>query len=319
MKNDLVYDDFAKKISKEIDEKRAIVKKIILPGNKNKLEVYIKREDLLHETISGNKWRKLKYNLIEAKINNLNTLLTFGGAYSNHIHATASAGKIFGFKTIGIIRGEEYFPLNTTLDFANKCGMTIHYLDRTTYRKKNNQSVISELREKFGKFYLIPEGGTNNLAIKGCTEIIEDIDGEFDVILTACGTGGTISGLISGLSGRKKIIGIPVLKGAEFLNNDIKNLVKGYSKQEFSNWELDLNFHFGGYAKINLELINFIDEFEKINNIKLDPVYTGKLFFAINKMITDNKFENGTKLLALHTGGLQGIAGMDKKIKKLLS
>jgi len=319
MKNNIAESDFLNLIQNEVNESAAVTQEIILPNNTNGVKVFLKREDLLHETISGNKWRKLKYNLIEANRLGVKTLLTFGGAFSNHIHATASAGKIFGFNTIGIIRGEEHFPLNPTLDFAKNCGMIVHYMDRKTYRKKNEINVIDLLKHKYGNFYLVPEGGTNNLAVKGCTEIIDDINIDFDIILTACGTGGTISGLICGLSGEKKVVGIPVLKGAEFLINDTKSLVKDYSNQKFNNWELNLNFHFGGYAKINKELIEFILEFEKLNNIKLDPIYTGKLLFAINKMVGNKNFESGKKLLALHTGGLQGIAGMKNKIKKLLS
>ena len=290
-----------------------------LPNNSNKVKVFIKREDLLHPIISGNKWRKLKYNLIEAKIRGLNTLLTFGGAYSNHIHATSFAGKLFGFKTIGLIRGEEHLPLNSTLEFAKKHGMEIHYIDRQTYRNKREKSVLNLIRKKFGDFYLLPEGGSNILAVKGCVEIIQDIDLEYDYILAACGTGGTLAGLIAGLDGEKEIIGIPVLKGANFLIEDIAALVKEYSNKNYKNWKLQLEYHFGGYAKINRELINFMRKFEYNNNILLDPVYTAKLMFAINSMIGEGKFKQGSTVIAIHTGGLQGRMGMKNKVDKLLS
>ncbi len=306
-------------ITKNIDEQAAVLQKIKLPNKNKNISVYLKREDLLHPTISGNKWRKLKYNLIEANKLRIKTLLTFGGAYSNHIHATAHAGKIFGFNTIGIIRGEEYSTLNPTLSDAKKCGMQIYYVNRSIYRKKRTKDFIQNLRKKHGEFYLVPEGGTNVLAVKGCTEIIEDITIDFDFILSACGTGGTISGIICGLNGKKKIIGIPVLKGADFLNKEISDYICDYSCQRFSNWTLDLTYHFGGYAKITKELVVFINEFQKLNNIPLDPVYTGKLLFALNSMIIKNKFPENSTIVDIHTGGLQGITGMQNKIDKLLS
>jgi len=311
--------EFEKLIKQEINEDVATLSQIYLPNGKEGIYVYLKREELLHPTISGNKWRKLKYNLIEANNLGIDTLLTFGGAYSNHIHATAHAGKIFGLNTIGIIRGEEHLPLNPTLTDAQKCGMQIHYISRSEYRKKKNDDFVEDLRKKFGKFYLVPEGGTNSLAVKGCTEILDDISIEFDYILSACGTGGTISGLICGLKGIKQVIGVPVLKGANFLYDDISEHVKSYSGNNFSNWKLNLDFHFGGYAKITKELIEFIDAFELVNKIKLDPVYTGKLLFAVNCMLGNCEFRQGSSIIVLHTGGLQGVTGMKNRIDKLLS
>ena len=306
-------------INNEINEDAAILSEIKLPNSVHGITIYLKREELLHPTISGNKWRKLKYNLIEANRLGYETLLTFGGAYSNHIHATANAGKLFRLKTIGIIRGEEHLPLNPTLADAQKCGMQIHYVTRSEYRNKREENFIKELKNKFGDFYLVPEGGTNSLAVKGCAEIVNDINIDFDYILSACGTGGTISGVVCGLKGRKQVFGIPVLKGADFLNNDIANYVQEYSGNEYSNWKLNLDYHFGGYAKITKELIEFINDFKLINGIQLDPVYTGKLLFAINSMLVNGEFSSGSNIIALHTGGLQGIAGMQNKINKLLS
>lgn len=310
------FEDF---IKNKVDEKSAILQKISLPDNNSNIKIYLKREDLLHPTISGNKWRKLKYNLIEAKRLGKDTLLTFGGAYSNHIHATASAGKIFGFKTIGIIRGEEHLPLNPTLDFAESQGMKIDYVDRKTYRKKNEKDFVKELYQKYGEIYLLPEGGTNSLAVKGCTEIIHGINIQFDYILSACGTGGTLAGLICGLKGESEIIGVPVLKGASFLYKDIDTHTRNYSNTTYTNWKLNLNFHFGGYAKIDKELILFIKKFEIQNGIELDPIYTGKLLYCINSMIKNCKFKEGSSIIALHTGGLQGNKGMQKIVDKLLS
>lgn len=315
MKNNLV--DIT--IEKNIDQDRAILQEIRLPNNKTSIKIYLKREDLLHPIISGNKWRKLKYNIYEAINGNFNTLLTFGGAYSNHIHATSYAGKLFGLNTIGVIRGEEHFPLNPTLTDAKNFGMKFHYLSRSDYRKKKEPSIINNLQNLYGDFYLIPEGGSNSLAVKGCVEIVDDINIAFDYILSACGTGGTIAGIITALRGKKKVIGIPVLKGASFLYNDIESLIYNFGHTKFNNWHLELDYHHGGYAKISKELINFILKFERINNISLDPIYTGKLMFAINDMIQNNYFPKGSSIIALHTGGLQGKKGMENKINKLLS
>jgi 1-aminocyclopropane-1-carboxylate deaminase/D-cysteine desulfhydrase-like pyridoxal-dependent ACC family enzyme len=319
MRNNMEASLLSEIIKREIDEKAAILQEVIIPDTNKNIKVYLKREDLIHSTISGNKWRKLKYNLFEARKLGIKTLLTFGGAFSNHIYATASAGKIFGFNTIGIIRGEEHLPLNPTLSFAQKCGMQIHYIDRSNYRKKKEVDFIQNLRQKFGEFYLIPEGGTNILAVKGSTEIIESIDIDFDYIISACGTGGTLSGLICGLNGGKNIIGLPVLKGADFLNNEISRYVKEYSSGTFSNWKLDLDYHLGGYAKISKELVLFIKMFEEINQVKLDPIYTGKLLYGIQSMIQENKIPGNPTIIAIHTGGLQGIDGMKNKMDKLLS
>lgn len=282
------------------------------------VEVFVYRIDLIHPEISGNKWFKLKYNLVEAERLGYNKLLTFGGAYSNHIYAAAVAGKISGFKTIGMIRGEEHLPLNSTLSFAKKCGMEIHYLDRTTYRKRYDKDFLIELKKKFPDVYFIPEGGTNLLAIKGCTEIPQTIKTDFNIICCACGTGGTLSGIICGLKDNQKALGFSVLKGGGFLINNVRNLVKQFSNKDYSNWEINLDYHFGGYAKINRELIEFIKKFEEINNIPLDPVYTGKMMFGVFDLIKKNYFKEGTKIIAVHTGGLQGLEGMKYRIEKIL-
>jgi 1-aminocyclopropane-1-carboxylate deaminase len=319
MKNSFVGIKLQSIIDKEINEDAAILQNVKLPGTTKAYTLYLKREDLIHPIISGNKWRKLKYNLKEADKLGEKYLLTFGGAFSNHIYSTAGAGKIFGFDTIGVIRGEEHLPLNPTLQFAADCGMELFYLDRTTYRKKTDPQVLQRLRSKFGQFYLVPEGGTNQLALKGASEIVNNIDVDYDYIISACGTGGTLSGIICGLNGSKKIIGIPVLKGADFLNNDITTYVKEFSGKAFSNWKLDLNYHFGGYAKITKELVMFIRDFESINSVRLDPIYTGKLLFGIQELLNKNEFIENPTIIAIHTGGLQGISGMKNRIDKLLS
>ena len=280
------------------------------------IELYIKREDEIHPFVSGNKFRKLKYNIQEAKKTNKNTLLTFGGAFSNHIVATAVAGYLTDFKTIGVIRGEELgldvsntLSKNTTLKNSYEHNMQFEFVSRELYRNKLEDSFINNLKEKYGDFYLIPEGGTNDLAIKGCEEILTVSDAKFDYICCAVGTGGTISGVINTSSKQQKVIGFPALKG-NFLFDDIKKLT---SK---SNWSLQTNYHFGGYAKYTDELIRFINDFNKDTGVLLDPIYTGKMMFGILDMINKNQFKKGSKILAIHTGGIQGIEGFNQKLKK---
>lgn len=274
-------------------------------------QIYIKPEYLNHPYISGNKLRKLKYNLKEAKTKSFQTLLTFGGAYSNHIAAVAAAGKEYGFKTIGIIRGEELkekVSINPTLSFSHACGMQFKFVSRSDYRKKTETDFVEKLKQEFGECYLIPEGGTNELAVKGCEEILTQADFSFDYICCPVGTGGTISGLVNSAQKHQEILGFPALKG-DFLSNDIRR----FAKQD--NWRLITDYHFGGYAKVNEALIDFINNFKKTYNIPLDPIYTGKMMYGIFDMIKKNKLPQDARILAIHTGGLQGIEGMNEKLK----
>ena len=276
------------------------------------IELFIKREDKLHPIISGNKFRKLKYNIQEAKRLGHTTLLTFGGAFSNHILAVAGAGAEFGFKTIGIIRGEELeskINENPTLAKTQELGMQFHFVSRTAYRDKESSSFISFLCEKFGNFYLVPEGGTNDLAIKGCEEILTSEDKSyFTHIACAVGTGGTISGLINSSTEKQQLIGFSSLKGA-FLSEVIRNFVVK------TNWSISDAYHFGGYGKVNDELIQFLNSFYTQTSIPLDPVYTGKMVFGVLDLIEKGYFPENSKILMIHTGGLQGIKGMNFALK----
>ncbi len=272
----------------------------------------VKREDLLHHHISGNKYRKLYYNLKQAKKENIDSLLTFGGAYSNHISAVAAAGKEVGYKTIGVIRGDELSlmeNLNPTLQFAHDHGMKLHFISREEYRKKNEQEFINSLINKFGKFYLLPEGGTNRLAVKGCQEILTDDDEKFDLICVPVGTGGTIAGIIESSKDHQEVLGFSALKG-QFQDEEIKK----YTNR--TNFKIMDDYCFGGYAKIDLDLIRFINEFRKMTDIPLDPVYTGKMIFGIIDLIKNKKLKENSRILAIHTGGLQGIQGMNQVLKK---
>jgi len=285
---------------------------------KHDIELFIKREDLTDPYISGNKFRKLKYNLIEAKKGGHHTILTFGGAFSNHIHAVAYAGYKFGFKTIGIIRGEEKLPLNATLMEATSYGMQLHYISRATYKNKLDSRFNDELKSKFGHYYLVPEGGSNTLAVQGCTEIVDEGLLKFNHICCAAGTGGTLAGIIAGLHGKNKVWGFPALKNAGFLKEIIADLILNYNGASYTNWKLILDYHFGGYAKYNWELISFINSFKRKHNIQLDPIYTGKLLFGIYNLVDKGFFDRGDRILAIHTGGLQGIRGFNDRFGNMI-
>lgn len=277
----------------------------------NGITLEIKREDLLHPFVSGNKFRKLKYNVLQAKAENHSVLLTFGGAFSNHIAAVAYAGKEQGFETIGVIRGDELrdkISENPTLSFAQECGMRFEFVTREAYRHKTETAFIEQLKAQFGSFYLVPEGGTNDLAVKGCEEILTVLDADFDFVCSAVGTGGTISGLINSALPHQKVLGFPALKG-DFLQDEIRNFVQN------KNWELITDYHFGGYGKVTTEFIEWMNWFYAQTGIPLDPIYTGKMVFGVMDLIQRNYFPPNSKILMIHTGGLQGIAGMNAKLR----
>jgi len=285
-----------------------LVQEIQLPNTT--VSLFIKRDDLLHPHISGNKFRKLKYNLAEAK--KYNKILTYGGAFSNHIVAVAAAGKEYGFQTIGIIRGEELVSQiadNPSLQFAQECGMQLEFISREQYRHKNEIAALEYWQKKYGEVYVLPEGGTNQLAVKGCEEIITSADEVYDFICCAVGTGGTISGIINSAMPHQKIIGFPALKG-DFLQEDIRNFTHE------NNWELQTDYHFGGYAKTTSKLIQFLNDFHAQHQIPLDPIYTGKMVYGVMDLIQKNYFKKGSKILLIHTGGLQGILGINNRLRQ---
>ncbi len=282
-----------------------------------KVKLFVKREDLIHPFVSGNKFRKLKHTVLQVQKAQQKNILTFGGAFSNHIAATAHAGKIAGLKTIGVIRGDELgkdlektLAQNATLREAYKCGMTFYFVDRETYRTKTTTAFIQKLKDKFGDFYLVPEGGTNELAIKGCEEILSENENDFTHICSAVGTGGTIAGLINTAKEPQKIIGFPALKG-NFLTAEVEKFTS-----QRKHWELISAYHFGGYAKYNSELISFMNWFYKQTAILLDPIYTGKMMFGIVDLIKKNYFSENSCILAIHTGGIQGIEGFNQMLAK---
>ena len=268
-----------------------------------KVRLLVQREDLNDPYCMGNKWWKLRYNLIEAIREKHNKVLTFGGAFSNHIVATASACNRMGLKSIGIIRGDSTDKLNPSLIRAQNDGMELFFVDRQIYRNKSN----IDWKSIYGDHYLIPEGGTNELAVSSCEEMISFK--EFDMVCVPVGTGGTLSGIIRSLKPSQHAIGFSSLKGGGFLNDEVKKYV------DHSNWSIQFDYHFGGYAKINLELLSFMNEFKRDFSIQLDPVYTAKMFYGIFDMIKNEQIRSNSTILAVHTGGTQGIEGMNQRIQ----
>jgi 1-aminocyclopropane-1-carboxylate deaminase len=271
------------------------------------VRLLVKREDLNHPEISGNKWWKLLYNVQTAKENGFSALLTFGGAYSNHIYATASAAHISGLKAIGIIRGEEVLPLNPTLAFAKAMDMKLEFVSRENYKRKNEAAFVNELSIKYGPFYLIPEGGTNMMALRGCEEFAKKELNPivFDTLILPVGTGGTIAGIACGLDKSRTIVGVSVLKNGVFLEEQVTELIHQYSGARYGNWSILTSYDHGGYAKVTKELLAFVNAMKSEHNLPLDHVYTGKLLYATMKEIELGNFKRGTTILALHTGGLQ--------------
>lgn len=288
------------------------VEKILDPALKNSgIRLLIKRDDLIHEHISGNKWRKLRYNLSEAVQQNHHTLLTFGGAYSNHISATAFACQKTGLESIGIIRGEDD-STNPTLRFAREHGMNLKFVSREDYKNKTQENFLEALEGEFGKCFVVPEGGANGLGVRGCSEILTEVEEYFDVVCSSAGTGTTLAGLAIGLKEHQKLIGFPALKGGDFLYAEVKSLMDEARLRipPNPNFELFTDYHFGGYAKLKPELLDFIRGFKERTGILLDPIYTGKMMFGIYDCISKGLFGNNTTILAIHTGGLQGWNGM---------
>ena len=265
-------------------------------------EISIKRLDLVHPHISGNKFFKLKYNLLAAQQQGYKKLLTFGGAYSNHIAATAYAAQLFGFESLGIIRGEELAskPLNLTLNTAQQFGMQLQFVMRETYRQKQSPAYLAQLQQDYPEYYVIPEGGTNPLAIQGCTEILSDADRQnYALICCAVGTGGTIAGLIEASHSQQQVLGFFALKG-DFLCREIQQLT------EKRNWQITDQYCCGGYAKTTPELLQFIRTFEQQYNIPLEQIYTGKMLLGLIDLIQQGTFPKDHRILVIHSGGLQG-------------
>jgi 1-aminocyclopropane-1-carboxylate deaminase len=274
----------------------------------NGITFYIKRDDLIHSEISGNKWRKLKYNLQEARAQKKDTILTFGGAFSNHIASAAAIGKQKGFKTVGVIRGEEQLE-NPTLTRAKENGMQLYFVSRDEYKQKGETDYQLELRNKFGNVYIIPEGGANELGAQGSEEIVNEIDIDFDYICCDLGTGTTFSGVINSIVKEQYAIGFSALKGEDKLTEAVQK----FEKIKRKNWHISFDYHFGGFAKRSTKLEEFIKEFREETNVPLDPIYTGKMAFGMLDLAKNEYFKKGSTVIMVHTGGLQGIEGYNKR------
>lgn len=269
----------------------------VLSAKGNEMDML--RLDLIHPAVSGNKWFKLKYNIEQAKAENKNTLLSFGGAYSNHLHALAYAGKLYGFQTIGMVRGESVN--NKTLEDCIAWGMQINFLSREDYRNKNEDSFTASLIEKYPQAFIIPEGGNNQYGIRGCSEILEGTDLlQYDVIVCSVGTGATLSGIINASDPRNRVLGFTAVKNGGYLAAEIAK------NTEHDNWQLCTDYHFGGFAGKNETLLNFMKDFYDSQSIELDFVYNAKMMYGLFDMIQQNRLPARVKILVIHTGGLQG-------------
>ncbi len=276
------------------------------------ISLWIRREDLIHQEISGNKWWKLSLNLQHIiGLDPVPTLLTFGGAYSNHLYATAAACSELGIECIGIVRGEIQQPLNPTLAFATEKGMKLVPVTRSAYRDK--ELLIQQFEKDFSGLYVLPEGGTNELAVRSCIQMVNGRMQKMDIICVPVGTGGTMAGIVAGMESNGSVLGFSALKG-NFLTEEVNQwLQKVFPDESFTNWTITSDYHHGGYGKITDELIGFIEQFYIRHGILLDPVYTGKMMFGIYDMIRRDMIPAGSSICAIHTGGLQGWNGVRER------
>lgn len=270
-----------------------------------KIELWIKRDDLIHPVISGNKWRKLKYILDHALKCDTHTLISMGGAYSNHLHALAYVGKQLQLRTIAYIRGEQPEHFGSTLIDLQKWGMQLKFISRAEYRNLRAYKKPDCLPGLGQGEYWLPEGGSTELALRGVGEIVSEIDMDFSICCVPCGTGTTLAGLIQAMPNKQQVYGFSALKGADFLSKDVEILLANQCTRQW-NGRIFLDYHFGGYAKVNNELLLFIQDFLKQHDVELEPIYTGKMFYGLFDLIQHDFFEPGQKIVAIHTGGLQG-------------
>ncbi len=272
------------------------------------VQLQLLRLDALHPIISGNKWFKLKYNLAQARQQGHHTLLTFGGAFSNHLVATAAACKDAGLACIGIVRGEETLPLSPTLQDCRDMGMQLHWVDRTAYRNKTDPAFLASLAQRFGAFYLVAEGGHNSAGISGAKEIMQLIPAATTHICCAVGTGTTMTGLIEASAPHQHIHGFAALKQGQYIADEIR------SYTAHTNWTLHTAHHFGGFGKFTPALITFTNAFYHSFNIPLDFVYTAKMMCGIFNMLEQRAFAAGSVITAIHSGGLQGNRSISDKL-----
>ena len=286
----------------------------------HQISLAVLRLDQLWPALSGNKYFKLKHNLRRASVEGATAMLSFGGAFSNHIHALAMAGQHYGMPTIGVIRGEASQALNPTLRDAKAAGMQLHFVSRQDYRRRYEPAYWQQLRQRFGNIYIVPEGGNNRLGAEGCREIVDYLPAadRYDLVAVPCGTGNTLAGLAAALPASKQVLGVAVLKGAAYLERDIAAMLAAMGAGSRANWRLELDCHGGGYAKLTPALAAFVDWFSSAH-VPIEPVYSGKLLHALWQMIAAGQFAPGTRIVAIHTGGMQGLRGMQSRLQRLLA
>ena len=289
-------------------------------GTGSTLKLFLKRDDLIHPVVSGNKWRKLKLNLLNAKQQKFTKVLTYGGAYSNHLVATAYAAHKAGLKSIGIVRGLDADLENHSLKFVRECGMEVKRISREEYRFKNEPDFLQELRDEFGPHYRIPEGGANFLGVEGCMEIITESETAFkaiDFICTSIGTGTTLAGMLAANSMNKPILGFTPFKKGDFLRGEVSDLMyrtfldEEFVDEQMENLHLVTEYHFGGFGKVKPELKEFVFWLKESTGVQFDLVYNGKMLFGLYQMIKSGKFKDGDSIIILHCGGVQGNVGFD--------
>lgn len=302
-----------------IDLTNSILQKIEIDELSHRgISFYVKRDDLIHSEISGNKWRKLKYNVEVCLKGKKKGVLTFGGAYSNHLSATAAACKLVGLKSVGIVRGDELNKnSNHTLRRCSELGMDLKFISREEYRMIPDKSYLADLAHEYPNFHTVPEGGANYYGMIGCQEIIKEIDVDFDAVFVAQGTTTTSCGLLLGLKEHQELYALPVLKGFDSLSEmkaifQYSGIEKEWLEDAFSRFNVLSDYHFGGYGKYDDELLNFIREFYAKYDLKLDPIYTGKAMFGLMKEL-ENKKWNNKSIVFIHTGGLQGVESIEEK------
>lgn len=272
------------------------------------ISLFIKRDELIHPVLQGNKWRKLKYNLLAAQQQQQSTLLSFGGPYSNHLHALAYAGKLFHFNTIGIIRGEAPAILNPCLQDMQNWGMQLEFISRKEYKQKNEAVFIQKLEDKFARFYLIPEGGNNIEGRRGCAELLDELTENYDIICCEVGSGTMFTSLLMhNVFSSTRYLGFIVMKNLQLETE----LNRQFMQQNINHtqWSINHDYHLGGFAKAPQPLHDFILEFKQQHNIQLEPVYSGKMLYGIYDLIKQNYFKSGSRILCIHGGGLQGLRG----------
>jgi 1-aminocyclopropane-1-carboxylate deaminase len=281
---------------------------------RHQIKVQIKRDDLIHPQISGNKWRKLKENIRFIKQHHYRGVVSFGGCYSNHLHALAFASQHYQFESIALVRGEKQHASNATLTQAQQWGMTLEFVDRKHYRLRNDADFLARLQQQYPEHLLIPEGGSNSLALQGVAELSTELaqQAEFDYLMTPVGSGGTLAGLIAADQNQHQLLGIAVLAQADYLRQEIKQLLPA-NAQQYDNWQLLTEFHRGGYAKFGTDDISRLLAFMRVTNLPLEPIYSGKMILALVDLINAGYFPAHSNIMLLHTGGLQGLDGLAER------